>query len=288
MSIQLTADGGADLTAQMIKEWQVEVIPLYIHFGEEEILSKDITTKSLLERIKQSTIFPSTSAAGPYEYFKVFEKVPKDRAIIHFSVSSGVSSAYKHAVMAKNMLLEKDPDRKIEIIDSKSASSGIILLIEDTFKKIKAGCPFDELIKLITDRVKHMRTIFILESLDNLIKSGRIDRVRATVAKTLNVKLLLHASTAGTIEVLDKVRGTKKATNRFIDKISEYVAKTKDQTLAIVDCQAKEKLSEFVSTIKDRYDFDSILQSEMGPLLALHASAGTIIMSFFGDDIRTD
>src|SRR5690625_7247758 len=106
MSIQLTTDGGADLTAQMINEWQVEVIPLYIHFGEEEILSKDITTKSLLDRIKESPIFPSTSAAGPYEYFKVFEKVPKDQALIHFSVSSGFRYVYQHAVMDTHLLLD--------------------------------------------------------------------------------------------------------------------------------------------------------------------------------------
>src|SRR5690625_7985673 len=118
------------------------------------------------------------------------------------------------------MLLYKEPDRKIEIIDSKSASSEIILLIEDTFKKIKAGCPFDELIKLITDRVKNMRTIFILETLDNLIKSGRIGRVSAKVAKKFIVKLILHQRNADSVEVLDDVRLTYNDTRRFIININ--------------------------------------------------------------------
>lgn len=288
MSIQLTTDSGADLTTQMKEDWQVKVIPLFIHLDDEQIQSDDISTETLLEKIKKSPTFPRSSASGPYEYYKVFEKVPKDQAIIHFSISSGISSAYKHAEMAKTMLLEKEPNRKIEIVDSRSASSGIILLIQEAVKRMKDGLAFDELNKLLKEKIQRLRTIFVLESLDNLIKGGRLDRVRGTVAKTLKVKLLLHASTAGQIEVLEKVRGTKKATKRFIDKIGEYISKTTDQTLAIVDCQAKDKLNDFVTIIKERYNFESILTSEMGPLLSLYAGGDTIIMSFFGDEVRTD
>ncbi|GAA4074953.1 MAG TPA: DegV family protein [Bacilli bacterium] len=286
MTVQLITDGGSDLSRQMCKDWQVKVIPLYIHLDNEQIKSDDVSVIDFAEKTSRSKSFPTTSAAGPFEYYKVFEKVPREKAIIHFSVSDGVSSAYKHAVMAKNMLLEKQPDRNIEIINTESASSGIILLMQETINKITDGLDFHQLLHFIEDRVKHLRTVFILKTLDNLIRSGRLDRIKGTVAKTLNVKLLLQASDEGKIEVLEKVRGTKKATKRFVEKIGEYLSETANQKLVITHAQAKERLDNIVTSIKDKYQFNKIITAEMGPLLSIHAGSEAIVMAFFSDEKR--
>ena len=286
MTIQLITDGGSDLSSQMRKDWNVKVIPLYIHLDNEQIKSEDVSVADFAKKASLSQSFPTTSAAGPFEYYKVFEKVPKNKAIIHFSVSDGVSSAYKYAVMAKNMLLEKEPDRKIEIINTESASSGIILLMQETINKIQEGFNFSELINFIEDRIKHLRTVFVLKTLDNLIRSGRLDRIKGTVAKTLNVKLLLQASDEGKIEVLEKVRGTKKATKRFIEKIGEYISETANQKLVITHAQAKERLDDIVASIKEKYHFNKIITAEMGPLLSIHAGGEAIVMAFFSDEKR--
>lgn len=286
MTIQLITDGGSDLSTQMREDWKVKVIPLYIHLDNEQIKAGDISIEAFSEKIAQSKSFPTTSAAGPFEYYKVFEKVPGDKAIIHFSVSNGVSSAYKHAVMAKNMLLEKQPERQIEIINTESASSGIILLIQETINKIQEGFNFTELLSFIEDRIKHLRTVFVLKTLDNLIRSGRLDRIKGAVAKTLNVKLLLQASDEGKIEVLEKIRGTKKATKRFVEKVGEYISDTANQKLVITHAQAKERLDHIVTLIKEKYQFESVITAEMGPLLSLHAGSEAIVMAFFSDEKR--
>jgi len=288
MTIQIITDGGSDLPIEMRDSWRIKVIPLYIHLDNEQIRSEDVTIEDFATRLENSKAIPTTSAAGPYEYYKVFKEIPKDKPIIHFSVSNGVSSAYKHALMAKNMLIEDDPDRQIEIINTESASSGMILLIQETVAKIKEGFNYHELIYFIEDRVKHLRTVFVLKTLDNLIRSGRLDRIRGAVAKTLNVKLLLQASKEGKVEVLEKVRGSKKATIRFIDKIGEYISETANQKLVITHAQAKERLDSIVETIKEKYQFNKIITAEMGPLLSIHAGSEAIVMAFFSDNKRRD
>lgn len=288
MTIQLSTDSSADLTAQMKKDWNIKVIPLFIHLDDKQFKSEDLTTDAFLEKIKHSQSFPTSSAPGPYEYYKIFKDVPKDQAIIHFSVSDGLSSAYKHAEMGRKMLVEKEPDRKIAVINTQSASSGIILLINETIQKIKEGFSFNELTALISEKIKHLRTIFVLQSLDNLIRGGRLDRVRGAVAKTLNIKLLLQASAVGKIEVLEKVRGNKKATQRFIDKIGEFISQTANQTLVMTHCQAKERLDSLITKIKERYHFDKIMSSEIGPVISVHSGEGAIVMAFFSDDKRTN
>ncbi|NMA90034.1 MAG: DegV family protein, partial [Amphibacillus sp.] len=102
------------------------------------------------------------------------------------------------------------------------------------------------------------------------------------------VKLLLQASKEGKVEVLEKVRGSKKATIRFIDKIGEYISETANQKLVITHAQAKERLDSIVETIKEKYQFNKIITAEMGPLLSIHAGSEAIVMAFFSDNKRRD
>ncbi|WP_067837568.1 DegV family protein [Amphibacillus sediminis] len=286
MTIQLITDSGADLSDQMKKDWNLKIIPLYVHFDGKQYASEDLTTASFLTKLSESEQFPTSSAPGPQQYYQAFKSTPSDQAIIHFSISKGVSSAYNHAMMGKEMLLEEEPNRKIAVINSKSASSGMILLINETITKIKEGLSFEALVEYIHDRIKHLHTIFILQTLDNLIRGGRLDKVRGAVAKTLNVKLLLHASIDGKIEVLEKVRGHKKATRRFIEKIGEYITDTSQRTLALTHCNARERLEEFIDMIKEKYSFEQIIFSETGPVISAHGGQGAIVMSFFSDQRR--
>ena len=289
MSIQLITDSSADLTPEMKRDWNIKIVPLYVHLGDEQFKSEELTTDVLFDKIAEGSVFPSSAAAGPYEYYQVFKDIPKEQPIIHFSIADGISSAYNHAKMGRDMLLEKEPDRKITIINTESATSGIILLINESIKKIEEGLSYHELTVFLKDRVKHIQTIFVLQSLDNLIRGGRLDKVRGTIAKTLNIKLLLHANAEGnSIEVLEKVRGSKKVTKRFINKIGELISETKNQTLVFTQCQAKERLNDLMGKVKEKYSFDNIITADTGPVISVYTGVDAVVMSFFSDKMRID
>lgn len=286
MTIQIITDSGADLSKSMQEKWQIKVTPLFVHFGDQQYRSEQLSTAAFLEKLEESKRFPSSSAPGPHEYYQAFKEIPADQSIIHFSISAGVSSAYHHAEMGKNMLLEEEPDREIAIINTKSASTGMILLINEAIKKINEGLSFTNIITHIEQRIKHLHTIFVLKTLDNLIRGGRLDKVKGAVAKTLNVKLILHASSEGKIEVLEKVRGHKKATRRFIETIGAHISDTSRNNLVLTHCHAQERLDEFITTIEQDYSFENILTAETGPVISAHAGQGAIVMSFFSDQPR--
>ncbi|SEN82570.1 EDD domain protein, DegV family [Amphibacillus marinus] len=288
MTFQLMTDSGADLSARMKTEWGIKVVPLFVHFGEQQYASEQLTTAVFLKKLKESSQFPSSSAPGPHEYHQAFKAIEPTKPIIHISISSGVSSSYNHAIMGRDMLLEEEPNRKIVIIDSKSASTGMMLLINEALTKMAENLSFEQISIHLAERVNHLRTLFVLQSLDNLIRGGRLDKVKGAVAKTLNVKLILHASSEGKIEVLEKVRGNKKATRRFIEKIGEYVSRTSNQTLAMTHCNAADRLEEFSTKLKDTYSFEQILTAETGPVISAHAGQGAIVISFFSDHSRNN
>ena len=286
MKLQLMTDSGADLTATLTKKWDVNIISLFVLFGSEQFKSESITTSDFLARITNSKTFPSSSAPSPQDYFDAFMAVPADTPIVHISISSGISASFNHALMGKTMALENDPNRIIHIIDSKAASSGMLLLLELAHELKTAETPLENIVETLNQRVPYLRTIFVLETLDNLIRGGRLDKVKGTVAKTLNVKLILHASNEGKIEVLEKVRGTKKATRRFVETIGDYVQDTKDKTFALTHGNDPTRCEQFLALIKEQYHFKSIMTAETGPVISAHAGQGAIVMSFFSDSIR--
>ena len=283
MTIQLTTDSGADVPKHLQAEWNIKVVPLFVRFGEEQYKSEDLTTKDFLERVSTGKVFPQSAAPSPQDYYDTFKAIDPSHPIIHISVSSGVSASYNHAVMAKTQLLEEEPDRDIYLIDTKSASSGMILMLDDAVQMIEQNASAEDIAHHLERRVPYLRTVFLLETIDNLIRGGRLSRAKGAIAKTLNVKLILHASEEGKIDVLEKVRGAKKAHRRFHELIGEYIKDPAEKVFVMTHGYAKEKCDDVLDKIRERYPFKHVYQAETGPVIAAHAGKGALVMSFFSD-----
>ncbi|MBP3040585.1 DegV family protein [Bacillaceae bacterium Marseille-Q3522] len=283
MTIQLITDGSADLPQSLAEDLQIQIVPLYVHFGAQQYKTNTIDAASFLHKLTESEDFPQSSAPGPHEFYEVYKQIPKEVPIIMLSLSEGISSAYHHAVMGMNMLLEEQPDRKIAVINSRTASAGLILLLQDAANKIAEGNDFEQVVAHLQDRVEHTVTLFILKTLENLVRGGRLDKVRGAIARTLNIKLLMRASEEGTIEVTEKVRGDKKSIRRFIEQISGYISNAEDKVLTMTHCHAHERAKRVLDEIKKMYSFKKTILSEMGPAIASHSGEGGIVISFFRD-----
>lgn len=288
MNIQLTTDSSADVPKQLQSEWDLKVVSLFVRFGAEQFKSEDLTTEAFLERVATGKDFPQSAAPSPQDYYETFKAIDPTKPIIHVSISSGVSASFNHAVMAKTQLLEEEPDREIYLIDTKSASSGMILMLDEAVDMIKQNIKAEAIASHLQKCVPYLRTIFLLESIDNLIRGGRLSRAKGAIAKTLNVNLILYASEEGKIDVLEKVRGAKKAHRRFQEMIRDYIEKPDERTFTMTHGHAKEKCDNVLEQIKERYPFKKVYQAETGPLVAAHAGKGALVMSFFSDLTRTE
>ena len=285
MQIQLMTDSSADLPIELKEKLNIKTTPLYVHFGKEQYASEELDTFTYFQKIRKAADFPSSAAPGPHVYYERFKEVPTDHAIIFMGISEGISSAYNNAVMGMNLLLEEQPERKIEIINTKTASPGLILLLDEAGQKIAEGYSFDALVEHLYNRVEHTVTLFILKTLENLVRGGRLDKMKGAIAKTLNIKLLLYADENGQIEVMEKVRGDKKAIRRFIAHIGEYVSSAEDRVLTLTHCQARERADYIIEEIKKKYPFKQTILSEIGPVISTHAGEGGIVISFFKDKL---
>lgn len=277
-------DGGADIPDRLNEKLDIIVVPLYLHFKDGQYKSGvDIDLPTFHKKIKETNELPRSAAPSPNDFYDAYKQVDQETPILMLSLTKGLSSTYENAVIGRDMLLEEEPNRTIEVINTKTASCGIALLLYEAAAKQKENYTFTEIVEHLHERVEQTTTLFVLKTLENLILGGRLDKVKGTIAKTLNIKLLMKASAEGTIEVSEKVRGDKKSIRRFIEQIGEYTKHAEDKVISISHCNAEERARKVLAEIRNKYPFKDELLTETGPLISTYGGEGALVISFFRD-----
>ncbi|KHE71620.1 DegV family protein [Halobacillus sp. BBL2006] len=285
MTTQIIIDGGGDLPASVKERYQVKIVPLNLHFGDEQYKTGEtIDLPTFYKKLKQSDELPRSSSPSPNDFYEKYKEVDPSDDILVLAMTRGLSSTYDSAVIGKNMLLEEEPDRRIAVLNTKTASCGIALLFQEAMDKIEAGMGFNEVVAHIEERIEKTTTLFILKTLENVIKGGRLDKVKGALAKTLNIKLLMKASEdEGSVEVTEKVRGNKKSLRRFVEQIGEYAHNLEDRVIALSHCNDEARGMKVLDNIKEKYNFKEELFMETGPLISTYAGEGGLVIAFFKD-----
>ncbi|MYL36126.1 DegV family EDD domain-containing protein [Pontibacillus yanchengensis] len=284
MHIQLITDGGSDLPPHLIEAYNVKIVPLNIHFGEQQYVSGvDLDIQTFYKKMKEEDELPRSSAPSPYAFYETFKEIDPEKPILMLALSKSLSTTHDNAIMGKEMLLEEEPERTIVVLNTKTATSGMSLLIDEAGKCVKNGMEFEPLVAHMEERIEQTTTLFILRTVENLIKGGRLDRFKGAIAKTLNIKLLMKATDEGEIDVAEKVRGNKKAMRRFIEQIGETTTNFENKVISLSYSTTEDKAKKLLQEMKERYAFKDSILMEMGPLCATYAGEGGYVMSFFVD-----
>lgn len=217
--IKIITDSSSDLPKELFDKLDIEVLPLLINFGEESLLDGvEIDTNRLFERINNGDVFPGTAQVTPNRFEETFKKyLDEGYKIISIHLSSKMSGTYQSACLAKNMLESDD----IYVIDSLTVTSGLGLLAYRAAILRDAGKSVEEIVADLEETKSYVSSSLCFESLDNLVKGGRISKTASIVTGVLGIKLILEVKD-GLMSVKDKVRGSKKAVKRIIKDIEEY------------------------------------------------------------------
>ncbi len=281
MAIRLLTDGGVDFPAEWGGTDPIRTVPLYVTFDGKEF-DHSLGLNVFYQEIKTHTNLPKTASPSPQDFIRAFEQYPDDDIIL-ITISSNISSTYQHASMAKSILEESGggaAKRKIAVLDSKTASMGTGLMLYRLILDVQAGRTFDEIVDRAQQRVPETKTFFYLDTLENVIKGGRLDRAKGAIASVLNIKLVMHASPEGTIEVTDKVRGRKNALNRLIEKFEDIGHGLEERVLGIAHSNCLEEAIALKDRILKRYPFRQAYVTEMGPVIGTYAGEGGLLVCY--------
>jgi DegV family protein with EDD domain len=277
--VKIITDGGCDLPEYIAEKLDITIVPLSVQIGSE-VLKSDMEPEVFYDKMKAAVELPKTSSPSPDDFIKAFRAVGEDRDIVVISLSSGISSAYNHALMAKSMLQEEGYQGRIEIIDSLTASLGQGLLAYKTAKLAEKHAAIDEILLSIQQWIKSSGTYFVLDTLENVIRGGRLDRVRGTVASILNIKLFMGASEEGTLEVLEKIRGMQNALKRLMEKVGEARHDFEKDVLAIAHSNCEERARSVMDQLLQKYPFKEVILANMGPVIGTYAGQGGVLVAY--------
>ncbi|WP_274362259.1 DegV family protein [Paenibacillus thermotolerans] len=280
MAIHIISDGGADLPEQLRADWNIKIVPLGVQIGNDTFTS-EMEKRDFYKKMKESAELPKTSSPSPHAFMEAYRSVPPGESMIVLSLSSGLSSTFDHAVLARELFLAENPNAgPIEVLDSRTASSGLGMLAYRAAKLVKEGLPHSDIVQFLKHTIEETKTYFTLDTLENVIKGGRLDRVRGAVASILNIKLVMRASPEGTIQVFEKVRGTQNAVKRIVDMIDEVKDSVEKRVLAIAHSNCEDRAKELLQTILGKYAFQEAVISEMGPVIGTYAGEGGLVISY--------
>lgn len=222
MKWKIITDSGANIRYDQTISENVafQAIPLLINIGTELFIDNDLAkVNGLMDLMEQSKLGSSTACPSPDTYANAF--MDSDN-IICFTISSALSGSYNSAQLAKSIALESNPNKNIYIFDTLSAGSEMDLLVAKAIELAKADLSFDEVVAELKNYHQQTGLIFMLESVDNLVKNGRLNRLVGGMIGLLNIRLIGMRNAEGQIDVIHKSKGEKRAFTSMIAELEKY------------------------------------------------------------------
>lgn len=277
MSYKIIGDSCTDLPKSMKTEEHFVHVPLSIQI-ENEIIIDDETfnQKSFIQKMNASKECPKSSCPSPEAYMREFEGADD---IYIITLSGQLSGSYNSAELAKKLYLEDHPNKKIEVIDSKSASVGQTLIAIKLKELIEEGKTFSEVSTAIRSFRDNLKTKFVLETLETLRKNGRLNNITAVICSALNIKPIM-GSDDGNIIKLDQARGVERALLKMVKYIEEDVRDAKKKILGVAHCNNYERAVFIREEIMKRIPFKDSFISDTAGISSMYANDGGIIIAY--------
>lgn len=276
--IKIITDSSADLPKEIFEKLNVERLPLLINFGEESYLDGvEIQIDELFKKIEESDVFPNTAQVTPVRFQEIYKKyLDEGYKIISIHLSSDMSGTYQSACLAKNMLDTDD----IYVVDSQTVTSGLGLLVYRAAMLKDEGKSMKEIIEDLEENKKYISSSLCFDSLDNLIKGGRIPKAVAVVTGMLGIKLILEVKD-GVMAVKDKVRGSKKAVKRIIKDIEDIGCKP-GMPLVLINVNSDEVCSQIKEYLNEK-NIETI-ETTVGCTVGIHSGNNATGVFFFANN----
>ncbi|MBO5927046.1 MAG: DegV family protein [Clostridia bacterium] len=279
MKIAITADSTIDLTPELLEKYDIKIVPLNILLGDTEYKDGEITSEDVFEYVKTNGVLPKTSAANETVIEEFFAGVLKkyDR-IIHFDVSSSMSTTYASAVRAS-----REFDGKVEVIDSKSLSTGTALLAIYARELTKTEKNIKTIAERVRARVDKVQASFVVEKLDYLRKGGRCTSVELLGANILKIRPQIIVKD-GKMGSYKKYRGSMPmVVSKYCkDVLDEF--HNPDKSVIFITCSSNNpELYKAAHEVVDSYGFENVYETIAGCTISSHCGPNTIGILYIND-----
>ena len=271
----ILADSCCDLSPELLKKTQAKIAPLTITIDDTHYVDDGtVDIPPYLAAMKASKNPVRSACPSPDLYAEDIRATEGDCFIV--TLSAKLSGSHNAASLGVQLAQEDMPEKKVHVFDSESASAGetyIALMIHDL---IAAGKSFEQIVELVEEKIRSMHTLFVLDSLDNLVKNGRISRTVALLANVLSIRLLMSDDGHGAIKNISKARGIKGALGQMVETCRKHT-----EGLAISYCNCPERARQVRDMIREKCPaIGEIILTPTSALSSMYANDGGIVIAY--------
>ena len=278
MTFKILTDSTADLPESWALENDVQILGLTIQLDGityETVGEKKLTSEQLLSKMEAGSQ-PTTSQINVGQFEDIFRGYAEiGIPVLYIAFASVLSGTYQSAVMARDMVLEDFPEAVIRIIDTKAASMGEGILVMKAVEAKAAGQSLEQVVALIKSLVPKVKTYFLVDDLNHLMRGGRISKTAALMGSLVNIKPVIAVKGDGRLDSVAKVRGKKKAQTEVVRMTLEDIADPR-----VVIAYAGADSQEVAQTLKDQLlaseQVNEVLILPLGPVISTHTGPGTL------------
>ena len=275
MAIRVVSDSACDLPPALCEQLGIEIVPLTIRFGADELVDRvELTSAAFWERLARSPLVPETAApsVGAFEStFRALHVAGAD-GIICINLSSRMSATMQSAQIAAKSLEDVCP---VEVVDSKSASMGVGMQCVEAARVARAGGDVHEVVAAVESARARSHILFTVDTLEYLRKGGRIGGAQAMLGSMLSIKPVITVKD-GAVEPAGKVRTRSKALRFVVDRVKERPV----ESLCVVHAQAAD-VDEFVAMLEPIVPDTKIIVGSIGPVVGVHTGPGVMGVTWF-------
>lgn len=276
--IAISLDSACDLSKELIEKYDFKIIPFGVNLGDKFFYDGEIAPEEIFEYADNNKTLPKTNAVNEEAFKEHFAKILNDYdAIIHFDISSEMSSAYQNAVNASKNF------KNVYVVDSRTLSTAISLEAIYAKKLTETMDDPAKIVELVKKRIPAVQASFIIERLDYLYKGGRCSGLALLGANLLKIR--------PEIEVLNgNMKNTEKFRGKMADCVTKYCRATLEKynhpdksVIFITHSVADKELVDAAKAVVSEYGFENVYETTAGCTVSSHCGKNTLGILYIND-----
>lgn len=280
MSVKIITDSTSYIPKELIEKYDIRVVSLSVVINNKSFREVDLNNIEFYEMMNSTNEIPSSSQPSLDEMIKSMEECVKEgNEVLCIFISSKMSGTFSSAHIAKEMVLEKYPDARIEIIDSATNSMQMGYEVVEGAKYAQEGSCMNDVIDKVINVRENSRFLFVPHTLKYLQKGGRIGRASALIGGILQIRPILTVEN-GETTIFEKVRTKKRAIDIIVNKVIEDCTKKEVGGIIVHHINCEDEGRELADRFQSELNIPVNIQS-IGPVIGVHVGPGSIGVAYF-------
>ncbi len=276
--VKIVADTTSGLPREMLKALGIPLIPQIIIFGEESYRDDtELDTAGFLVKLKAAKELPKTAAPPPALYNPIYAQAKqRGESVIVLTPSAKLSGT----VRAASVAAQDFPEVDVRVVDSMTIAGNLASLVLLADEWAKSGLDADTILSRIQDWIPRGQIYFLVNTLEYLLKGGRIGGAKALVGELLQVKPILCLRD-GQVEPFEQQRTKKRAVRRLVEIVEEQCPKSSEAHLCVMQADALEEAEALAAVLRSKMNLTFIPIYELPPAIVVHGGPGVMGIGFF-------